>query len=139
MNTTSNDIQKWVKCFNDKFLEFMNELINTFPDDKDFKLFKQSFNMLKLVDDNKPLQLFRVHASVYKSQILNNDEDFFLKHNFEDELQIVQNININANSNFSNELMIKLKQYWVDLTTENKKTVWSYLTLLYKINDKICI
>ena len=133
----TSDTAKWTRCFNDKFLEFMNELIQSFPDDKDFKLFKQSFNMLKLVDETKPLLIFRIHASIYKTQIESKDETFFLEHNFENEMKIAQQ---NSNdANFSNDLMMKLKQYWVDLTQENKEIVWKYLILLYKINDKICI
>ena len=135
---TNNDNTKWIKCFNDKFLEFINELINTFPNDKDFKLFKQSFNMLKIVDDTKPQLLFKLHTDNYRTNIMNKDEEFFLKHTFENELKIVEDLN-NNDSNFSNELMLKLKHYWVELTLENKETVWTYLILLYKINDKICI
>ena len=41
---------KWIDCFNDKFEEFLKDLIICFPDDKDFKMFKHSFNLLKMVD-----------------------------------------------------------------------------------------
>lgn len=129
----STEISKWVKCFNDKFLEFMNELIDTFPNDKDFKLFKQSFNMLKIVDDAKPVELFRQHAMQYRNNIDEENEEFFLNHDFEKELQMVRG----NQSNLSQELMVKLKHYWVELSADNKAIVWKYLKLLYKINDKL--
>lgn len=130
----STEKAKWVKCFNDKFVEFMNELIETFPNDKDFKMFKQSFNMLKLVDEAKPVELFRQHAMQYRENIDGENEEFFLNHDFERELQMVRN---GSESSLSQELMVKLKQYWVELSVDNKAVVWKYLKLMYKINDKL--
>jgi hypothetical protein len=123
---------KWISCFNTKFEEFMKDLIYTFPDDKDFIMFKQSYNLLKIVDDKKPVQMFRVYAPKYYAKIEQRDETFFLEHDFNDELAT-------ADGNLSVEVLIKLKGYWQSLSSENKDIIWRYLNLLYKINDKICI
>ena len=125
------DTRKWVQVFNEKFLEFIKDLIETFPNDKDFKLCKQSFSLLQMVDERKPSEMFRAYALKYQERIMMKDESFFLKHDFKEELDT------NQDANFSLELLVKLKTCWSTLLEENKNVIWSYLQILYKINDKI--
>lgn len=127
----SEDNMKWITVFNEKFLEFIKDLIETFPNDKDFKLCKQSFNLVQMVDVKKPIEMFNMYAIKYKEKIMARDEKFFLNHNFKEELES------NIDSNFSVELLIKLKNSWKTLTSKNKDVIWSYLQLLYKVNDKV--
>jgi hypothetical protein len=122
---------KWVSCFNSRLDEFLKDLISSYPNDKDFLMFKQSFNMIKLVDDSKPAFLFKIYTMNYVDQILQNDEKFFLDHDFKDEL------NSSDNNNFSSEMLVKLKSYWQTMSNENKTVIWKYLNLLCKINIKI--
>ena len=125
------DKYKWTNTFNNTFQEFINDLINTFPDDKSFKLCKQSFTFMKNIDDTKPIEMFRVYALKYREQIISRDEGFFLNHDFKDEITA-------DNVNLSVEILMTLKSYWKQLTDDNKDVVWKYLVLLYKLNDK-CI
>jgi hypothetical protein len=123
---------KWINVFNEKFDEFIKDLIQTFPDDKDFKLCKNSFHLLKMVDITKPVQMFKVYALKYQNQISIRDEKFFLNHDFKEEIE-------NSETNLSLDILKRVKLYWIDLDAENKQIIWSYLNLLYKLNDKICI
>lgn len=125
------DNKKWVNVFNEKFSEFIKDLIETFPDDKDFKLCKQSFTLLQMVDEKKPAEMFQIYAMKYKERITNKEENFFLKHEFKEELEK------SYDPNFSVELLLKLKQCWKTLEQKNKDVIWSYLELLYKIENKI--
>ena len=125
------DNKKWVNVFNEKFSEFIKDLIETFPDDKDFKLCKQSFTLLQMVDEKKPVEMFQIYAMKYKERIMNKEENFFLKHEFKEELEK------SDDPNFSVELLLKLKQCWKTLEQKNKDVIWSYLELLYKIENKI--
>lgn len=125
------DNKKWVNVFNEKFSEFIKDLIETFPDDKDFKLCKQSFTLLQMVDEKKPVEMFQIYAMKYKERIMNKEENFFLKHDFKEELER------SDDPNFSVELLLKLKQCWKTLEQKNKDVIWSYLELLYKIENKI--
>lgn len=123
---------KWINVFNEKFDEFIKDLIQTFPDDKDFKLCKNSFHLLKMVDITKPVQMFKAYALKYQNQIAIRDEQFFMNHDFKEEIE-------NSETNLSLDVLKRVKLYWIDLDAENKKIIWSYLNLLYKLNDKICI
>ena len=125
------DNKKWVNVFNEKFSEFIKDLIETFPDDKDFKLCKQSFTLLQMVDEKKPVEMFQIYAMKYKERIMNKEENFFLKHDFKEELER------SDDPNFSVELLLKLKQCWKTLEQKNKNVIWSYLELLYKIENKL--
>lgn len=125
------DTKKWIHVFNEKFSEFIKDLIETFPDDKDFKLCKQSFNLIQMVDEKKPIEMFRTYAIKYKDQILKKEESFFMNHDFKDEMDT------SDDPNFSIELLMKLKQCWKSLVKKNKDVIWSYLEILYKINEKI--
>lgn len=122
---------KWISCFNSKLEEFMTDLISSYPDDKDFIMFKQSYRMLKLVDDTKPALLFKMYTMKYIDQITTKDEKFFLDHDFNDEL------NSSDNKDFSSEMLTKLKSYWSTMSSENKEAIWNYLNLLCKIILKI--
>ena len=123
--------QKWISIFNEKFLEFIKDLIETFPDDRDFKMCKQSFNLLLMVDAKKPVEMFNTYAMKYKEKIILKDESFFLEHDFKEELEK------NVDPNFSVELLVKLKNCWKTLTLKNKQVIWNYLELLYKIEEKV--
>ena len=125
------DNKKWVSVFNAKFTEFIKDLIETFPDDKDFKLCKQSFSLLQMVDEKKPVEMFQIYAMKYKERIMNKEEGFFLNHDFKEELEN------SHDPNFSVDLLLKLKQCWKSLEKKNKDVIWSYLELLYKVNAKI--
>ena len=81
------DTRKWITVFNEKFLEFIKDLIQTFPEDKDFKLCKQSFSLLQMVDERKPSEMFRAYALKYQDRIMKKDETFFLNHDFKEELE----------------------------------------------------
>jgi hypothetical protein len=131
----SDQNAKWTSCFNSKFEEFIKDLIDTFPDDSYFLMCKQSFNLIKIVDENKPMEMFKTYALIYRDQIMVKDEQFFLVHDFE-EIEGIKEME--SSSNFAS-ILGKLKIHWGSLNTINKDIIWKYLILLYKINDKICI
>jgi hypothetical protein len=128
----SNESIKWIRCFNSKFEEFLKDLIETFPEDKDFVMSKQSYCLLKMLDETKPFYMFRVYCMKYKEQIMTRDERFFLDHDFAEEQADDQ-------TNLSEDLLHKLKGYWMNMSSSNRDTIWQYLNLLYKLEEKINI
>ena len=107
-------------------MNFNNDLILLFPNDKDFKLFKNGIVLLKATNPRKILTLFDQYVSKYEEKILQKDETFFLENNY-DELDRTENI-LNT--------MDILKNYWKNLTDQNKEKVWQYFILLVKLNRK---
>jgi hypothetical protein len=126
---------KLLNIFNTQLSEFILELIKIFPQDKDFRAFKNGFNLLKLADEKKPLELFYkgMVDNGFDEKIKTKNEDFFLNNNYNKIISDVDDDNIN------DKLINKLKNYWNDLTADNKNTVWTYFGNLLKISEKYYI
>ena len=124
-----SDKKKWVTMFNNKFEEFIKDLILLYPGDQDFTAAKYSFNMLKIADEYKPHILFREYGTRYEKYVFDKNEEFFLNHDYTDELK-------NA-PNFTDDIIYKLKSYWKDMNNDNREIIWKYLEVLYKLNSKI--
>ena len=123
---TSN---KWIAIFNAKFEEFVKDLITIFPDDKDFKLLKNSFGLMKLADENKPFELFSKYGAHFEIEVKNRDENFFLNHSYKEV--------VDSESNFTEDIVNKLKNYWKDMGPDDKKAVWDYLTLFFELKKRV--
>jgi hypothetical protein len=120
--------EMFYELFNNKIVEFVKDLIIVLPNEKDFKLFKNSLQLLITTDKTQPRKIFDLVITKYglKEKILLKDEKFFLEGGTEE---------LAGQENVSLDLIAKLKQYWVELK-EDKETIWSYLILLCKISDK---
>lgn len=132
----------YYEIFNNKLDEFIKELIKTFPQDPDFKLFQASTRVIKLASEKKPLELFNTGLTDdYKENIREKNEDFFLNNDYSDVLnneKLKQQSDLNNDENVNNKLISKLKDYWKELSEENQNIVWQYFTVLLKICDKSC-
>ena len=130
----------YYELFNNKLDEFIKELIKTFPQDPDFKLFQASSRVLKLANEKKPLELFNTGLTdEYKKNIREKNEDFFLNNDYSDVLnneKLKQQPQFNNDDNMNNKLINKLKGYWSELSEENKEIVWKYFKILVLLIDK---
>jgi hypothetical protein len=122
-----------IKCFNEKMNEFVSDLLKLYPNDTDFQTLKTSLSMLHLVDDRKLMRLFRkyVHDD-YKTKLLNKNDDFFLNHDYNEEVGEFGDDKVDL----SNGLIKKLKDYWVNISEENKEIIWKYFKVLILLCDK---
>lgn len=129
---------RFYEIFNKKLQELLSDLIVVFPDDKDFKLFKNSVRLITLADIKKPLQMFKLSLTdEYKKNIEERNTDFFLDNDYSDVLNndiIKQTMN---DDDVNKKLINKLKGYWKDLNDNNRDTIWSYFNILLKLSNKI--
>ena len=127
--------EECVNIFNTKLREFISDLIRVYPEDEDLKKFKTSINMLLVMSDSQIIKLYNEYVfSKYQTQILNKDEEFFMNHDYKDEVN-----NIEESYEFTEKLINKIKSYWSTMTEDNKKIVWTYFTLLTKLCEKYYI
>jgi|TARA_B110000259_G_scaffold184211_1_gene230800 hypothetical protein len=130
-------MEKFYTIFNSKIIEFLNDLIKIFPDDNDFKMYKNGISLVKLADEKKPLQLYKLFVNdKYKENILTKNEEFFLSHDY-NEILTNDNLKKEFNGDINNKIINKLKGYWKDLSSDNREIVWNYFTLFLKISNKI--
>lgn len=129
---------RFYEIFNKKLQELLSDLIVVFPDDKDFKLFKNTVRLITLADVKKPLQMFKLSLTdEYKKNIEERNTDFFLNNDYSDVLNndiIKQTMN---DDDVNKKLINKLKGYWKDLNDNNRDTIWSYFNVLLKLSNKI--
>jgi len=117
-------------AFNNLIFRFVDDLIDTFPEDDDFKVYKRTFTILKLANAKKMCNLFKVYSYNYREKILDKDESFFIENEY-DEIK-------EANGAESiGGIIEKLKQHWKTLENDNKEKIWQYLSTMIKLGDMI--
>ena len=126
--------EECVNLFNVKLKEFINDLITVYPQDEDLYTFKTSISMLLLVNDKQVIKIFKDFVyPKYKDHILQRDENFFLTHDYTDD---VNSVGQNESPEFTDQLIVKIKSYWKTMTDDNKNVIWNYFTLLIKLVEK---
>ena len=126
MDTSIN--KTFLSAFNNVVTQFINDLINTFPEEMEFKKFKTGFSLLSKTNPRKFLTVFNYYIGNYRSKILEKDETFFL---------ITESNNLSGvEDNSITQLLDKLKTYWETLSLYNKDKIWSYLNTLMVLSNK---
>ena len=97
-----------VGTFNDMLGQFINELIQTFPEEKSFKKYQTSLDIMKKANPRKCVDAFMKNVGTYSQQIMTKDDSFF---------PVVEELPIS--------------KYWNDdLSTATKDAIWQYLQTL---------
>lgn len=119
--------QSLLNVFTTQLTNFIDDIILLWPEDNDFKVFKNGVLLLKKTNPRKIVNLFKSYVSKYETFINNRDEKFFLENQY-DEIEKTENIL---------ESMDKLKKYWKTLNDVNKEKVWKYFEILLKLSKMI--
>jgi hypothetical protein len=118
-------------AFNTQLDKFLDELIQTYPQDKDFSYYKRLIDNLKKFNIRKPIEMFAFVVQKHVKQIQERDSDFFFN-NFD---MIVSNETSDKNSQSEAfRLFDNIKNYWGEMPVENKKVIWDYLNVLTKLS-----
>ena len=109
---------EYVTAFNILTQEFINKLIDTFPEDRDFKIFNSGFKLMIRINKKKSVLFFKQYVEKYRDYILNKDDNYFMKNNSTDLMADNGYTDTDTDNNFI--LINKLKNYWIDLSENNK-------------------
>jgi hypothetical protein len=109
--------------FNTTINNLFDDLAKLYPDNKMFIVNKEKFNMLIKYNAKKFMNEFYTHLYKYKNEIINEDENFFLE-----KISNLENNNLKQ--------IIDLKDLWINLNNDNKKTLWLYFQVLITLIDK---
>ena len=121
----------YLTAFNNLIFKFTDDLIETFPEENDFKVYKRALTILKSANAKKMCVIFKSYSYMYKEKILSRDESFFLENEYSEIKQA------NEDENTVEQVINKLKLYWKELSDENKQKIWKYLETLIKLSDLI--
>jgi len=129
---------RYYEIFNNKLTNFIDDLIIVFPNDNDFKLFKNTINLVKLANNKLLLKYFKLGVNEeFQNNILNKNEKFFLDNNYRSVLDNSKIATVINKDNVNDKLIEKLKEYWTQLNDDNIETVWNYFNILLQLSKKI--
>tara|TARA_A100000164_G_C21306481_1_gene495690 strand:- start:47 stop:424 length:378 start_codon:yes stop_codon:yes gene_type:complete len=121
----------YLTAFNNLIFKFTDDLIETFPEENDFKVYKRALTILKSANAKKMCVIFKSYSQIYREKILNKDETFFLVNDYAEIKEA------NDDENTVEQVINKLKKYWGELSEDNKQKIWKYLETLIKLSDLI--
>lgn len=131
------DNNKYYTIFNSKIVELLNDLIRIFPEDTDFKMYKNAVTLVKLADEKKLLNFYKIFITdEYKEHISNKNGNFFINHDY-NEILNSNELKKELNDDINSKIINKLKGYWSQLSNDNREIIWDYFTLFLKISEKI--
>ena len=113
----------FMDAFFTQFHEFMVQLMTVFPNDSDFAIYDTGISLLKNVNPSIVISEFNKHVLPFEDILRSKNSDFFMKHTF-DSL---------SPDNTMEQVINKLKGYWVSLSEANKESIWRYIILLMDI------
>jgi len=108
-----------ISAFNDMMEQFLEELVQTFPEEPAMKKYQVAFDMLRTANSRACLDNYMKNVGPYSQQIMVKDATFFLE-------------NPDVFKDF------KLQNIWTDDISENtKNAIWQYLQTLYILGNTI--
>jgi hypothetical protein len=112
-----------IETFNNLFEEFLNKLLLKFDSEK-LRFYKNTFLVIKRMKPYVPVYLFISNSISYKKEIINRDENFFIKNDkIKDKCSY-----FNIDSEF-----IQLEK----LSELDKIAIWDYIQSLFALGEKI--
>ena len=107
-----------VTAWNDMMTQFLNELKETFPEEKAVKKYYVSFDLLRKSNPKKGVKLFMEKVGGCQQQIMAKDDKFILESDFLEG--------------------VDLSKYWTSELSENtKNAIWQYIQTLYILGTTI--
>ena len=100
----------YLTAFNNLIFKFTDDLIETFPEENDFKVYKRALTILKAANAKKMCVIFKNYSYIYEEKILSRDESFFLANEYSEIKQA------NEDENTVEQVINKLKLYWKEFS-----------------------
>jgi len=108
-----------LSTFTNLMEQFLEELTQTFPENKTIKVYKSNFELLKSTNPRKVLDVFMSEVGPYSTYITNKDESFF-------------DLDIDLNKKLG------IKQIWTPvLSNTTKDAIWAHLNTLFVFGSTI--
>jgi hypothetical protein len=126
MTTQSSTI---LNAFNDHFMEFVNDIINVFPNDTDILAAKNSFMLIRKANPKMIIKIW--HKQVvekYEKFIDEGNISFFINKDYKDDLTNTEN------SEKITEAIDRLRNPVKLMTEEDQEKVMKYIQNLKKLS-----
>ena len=105
---------------------FMNELCNII-NTGDMLLFKEKYNFIRNANSKLIIDYFVQFVYPFKSQIMSQDDKFFLEGGGQDELKDNSGLKFRDN----------IKNMWLsEMSDDNKEIIWKYFKVFVILSEK---
>ena len=125
-----NQAQTLQKAFNDHFDEFMDDIVNIFPDDIDIRSSRNTIKMLRKANPKLLIQIWNTYvSSKYSTQIESGDISFFMDNDYTEDVGNMEN---------SAQIMTsidRLRNPIKAMSKDNQDKTMKYIQNLKKIGD----
>jgi hypothetical protein len=116
-------------AFNDHFMEFVNDIINVFPNDADILSAKNSFVLIRKANPKMIIKIWHKYVvEKYESAIETGDISFFINKDYGDDLSNAEN------SEKITEAIDRLRNPVKLMTPEDQQKVMKYIQNLKKLS-----
>ena len=117
----------YLKSFNKVLEDFITELSEMYPSDKEIDLAKNTIYLLKKTNPRKLIEFFYQYFLPFEEKIKNKDESFFISRNYDEDVsEYVKSLNVITN----------LKKYWEEMSVQTKNNIWLYMQIMIKLCKK---
>ena len=125
MNTQKQTIQK---AFNDHFAEFIQDIVNVFPDNVDVVAASKSMNLLRKANPKLIIGIWNKYvSSKYATQIDNGEIEFFTEKDYGDDISNLENSEQVINA------INRLREPVRMMSPENQQKTMKYIQNLKKL------
>lgn len=125
-----NQAQTLQKAFNDHFDEFMDDIVNIFPNDMDIRSSRNTIKMLRKANPKLLIQIWNTYvSSKYSTQIDSGDISFFIDNDYTEDIGNMEN---------SAQIMSaidRLRNPIKAMSKDNQDKTMKYIQNLKKIGD----
>lgn len=123
----------WIQAFNKQIDNFMTDLGQAFSDNpnviSDIYSFKSKLNLMRKINARKVVETVMYYIYPYKIQILNGDEEFFMNHDYDSELnEYGEDDGVMRSMHF--------KTLYRTTSIENREAIKKYFKVLLTIGEK---
>ena len=116
-------------AFNDHFIEFVNDIINVFPEDTDILAAKNSFLLIRKANPKMIIKIWnKFVVDKYKDAIDNDDISFFINKDYSTDLNNAEN------SDKIMDAINRLRNPVKMMEPQDQKKVMKYIQNLTKLS-----
>jgi hypothetical protein len=108
-----------IRAFNDMMEQFLEELVQTFPEEKTIQMYHTSFGVLRKANTRVCLENYMKNIAPVVNHVMQKDDAFFMDHP-----NVIEGLD--------------LRKIWTDsLSVQTKSAIWQYLQTLYILGTTI--
>jgi hypothetical protein len=118
------------KKFNSSLKFFIRQLVESFPNNKEFKVALLIYKMSKSISKKTPQKYFKDMLLIKYRSFLELEDDSFLKDDILDKSKLPLGIQLLCNE------LTDFYSTWEKIDAENKKIIWQHVKILIATCDK---